>query len=416
MPERFPLIHFPDANTPAYNSDVEPVPLGAYAVKDEEQRLAYLMEADAYQTGLSTIRDKGVPVMEALDWSHRTFDTDPDDYIKTRNNLKLKSFINERAAVEKTNDLQRSLDLVRIDLGLIIEDRPDLDEEGSLQFEVRLIRSSDKESNTSHRTLFHYWKEQAEQDANREMSWFEWLSLRPEEGGATNEQLLNIVQWNEQEFRKVNQDPATKEYLRHNEILFKDGLETAVANGSLSPLVIDAYRAHGGRGNIYIGDALDQTLISAAGYVDRGYMVLSPGFSAATYMHERSHTLGRLGKRTINEGATDTMAKVISDNSRIPGQWFTYERHVPIIKGLLELSGMTTAQFSEYFVTKDDDAFFDAIQQSLGVDLRLELDVIKQQILKETPDITDDDLDTRVFRELSNLVQHMQVAPHDGKL
>lgn len=64
--------------------------------------------------------------------------------------------------------------------------------------------------------------------------WIDWLMSDPASGGAQDEQLKNVLQWNEYQFRKINNDPMNKERIHMYELCYEQGSQRQLQQENLA--------------------------------------------------------------------------------------------------------------------------------------------------------------------------------------
>ena len=163
--------------------------------------------------------------------------------------------------------------------------------------------------------IFHHWKQRAEAAAQKSLTWAEWIGHRAEgqhdpRGGATDPQLLNVLQWSADKFQRQNSDPAFREKIAQYTERFTASLEQLTKSNALPPFFLERLRERG-VGEILKGDAFDAMLLRAKGYFtpqeDRQFIVLGDT-SFETFSHELFHRLGGFGETVVDEAATENKA------------------------------------------------------------------------------------------------------------
>lgn len=236
---------------------------------------------------------------------------------------------------------------------------------GSKKFDDELQTVVEETHGPGH--VFMDWKQSSEQAVGKELSWLDWLGSTPEEGGTTDEQLTNVLQWNEYRYRQINNDPRTHEQLRNLEANYSRALESVIKADKLSPALMDAYEGSA-MPKVFIGDSLNKAFRIASGYADKDFIVMSPQLDFGTYAHERTHHLGGLGG--LDEGAVDIITQPICEaGAGSEAYEIQYSEQVELLNRVLSLADLDKKEISYYFAHNDVDGFFDVVNDRSGMDI-----------------------------------------------
>ncbi|HSX08025.1 MAG TPA: hypothetical protein VLG11_03980 [Candidatus Saccharimonadales bacterium] len=214
--------------------------------------------------------------------------------------------------------------------------------------------------------IFHDWKARAEANNGHELTWSEWLVrdaglvvVPPEIAlGATDPQLLNVLQWNADRVRRLNADPEVQRELEAYRIRTEQALTTAVANGQLSPALLERFQHKQGETPIFIGDVFDPILSTANGYrsTSLGHIVLGKIGDFKLTVHERLHGMGGFANAFLNEGMTDIYTKVVMNaDAALQGEEalrpseYSYASHAAALDDILALAQITGAESSQIY-------------------------------------------------------------------
>lgn len=231
---------------------------------------------------------------------------------------------------------------------------------------------------------FRQWKKYAEQTEGHTMSWTEWMA-RPtdaKEGelSTTDRQLLNFLQWNQHHYNAMNMDKEFDKELQKMRTMFGDGLFAAVQSGKLTPELLDHYLSR--PQIVLVGDVLDEMLFAADAYTgkDKNEIIVTFPVSPQTYVHERTHKLGDLKDSFWTECATQLIADIIDEENGLPKHESGYAPGVDILRELMDMSGVSTAEMSSYYAKSDLNGFLDRMGSKLGVDLNAVYSGLKERI------------------------------------
>lgn len=262
-----------------------------------------------------------------------------------------------------------------------------LDLPSRTKVESNLLQALVTPANESTLATFLRWK--GDTDIDQGLPWAEWLSRKPEEGGASDEQLRNILQWNEYEFRRYNLENA--ESLRLHELAFEDGLRRAVAAGDIDQAVLDNY-INQPKPPVHIADPLNLQMINSQGYVhqDRyaGHVhgrsiILERYWSSDVYVHERSHTLGRFTiDRDLNEATTDIVGGTIYEHSilkAVDNYKKIYDPEMRVLRGFMRPAGMEDLELSRLYAKRDSPTFIERLDKGArNKDVLADMDELRQ--------------------------------------
>ncbi|HJP96811.1 MAG TPA: hypothetical protein VJ843_05590 [Candidatus Saccharimonadales bacterium] len=222
--------------------------------------------------------------------------------------------------------------------------------------------------------LFHFLRWKNASDPQNNMLLTEWLSTQPGEGGATDEQLRNVLQWNEHKFQEVNADEA--EHLRLHEWAYEQGLEQAVQVGELDQALLDNFKNQP-KPKVSIADPLSLSILGTHGFIQRdkyaGHVsgrsiVLEQGWRSKTFAHERTHILGRFfTDHDLNEAATDKLGKKIFEHSplaKLDTYELFYDAEEQVLDSHMKPAAMNDVELSRLYAKRDTSGF----EERLGLD------------------------------------------------
>lgn len=246
----------------------------------------------------------------------------------------------------------------------------DLTEFHTTKLEASFTLSLAKDDQTSARELFTRWNSGQKQ-------WVDWLATDPAEGGATDEQLKNVLQWNEYQFRKINNDPRNQERLKLFEQCYEVGLVEAVAKGELHKQLLDNYDTQP-KPTVVIADPLSLAMLGNHGFIHQTYnaddvegrsIILERDWGALTYLHERTHMLGRLkGDSLTNEASTDLIARKVHKHSPVSAvEPFnsTYTDEEDILDAYMTFAAVDVYEVSEFYANRDGEGMIKRLGDGL---------------------------------------------------
>jgi hypothetical protein len=169
--------------------------------------------------------------------------------------------------------------------------------------------------------MFIDWRQGTETGLRkRPMPLSQWLSREPDAAqgvaGATDEQLLNVLQWSVYRLQKYNQDPELKEQVAAMRKQAERLIGQSVDSGLLSPKLYVQFQNRFGTVPILIGDVFDEQLASTSALAvykeDVRQIVIraSTVSGIETIIHEGLHDTGGFLHRLIDEAATEKITQV----------------------------------------------------------------------------------------------------------
>lgn len=242
---------------------------------------------------------------------------------------------------------------------------------------------------SDHAVLDHFLRWKDASDPQDTMLFVEWLGTSADKGGATDEQLRNVLQWNEHKYREINADEA--EHLRLHEWAFEQGLEQAVQSGELDQALLDNFKNQP-KPKVSIADPLSLEMLSSHGYIHQdkyaGHVsgrsiVLEVGWRSKTFVHERTHILGRfLADPDLNEATTDKLAKKIFAHSPL-ADLDTYDQiydaEEQILDGFMAGAKMDDVELSKLYAGRNSSRFVERLDTGTkSGDLFQDLDDLKK--------------------------------------
>lgn len=251
-------------------------------------------------------------------------------------------------------------------LALVMETRDELAREYGAHHNKKINAYLEREAPP----IFHDWKARAEANGGQKLTWVEWLSREPDIAvlpqdatSATNQQFLNMLQWNVNRVRGLNTDPEVQREIETYKVRTEQALAAAVANGQLSPAVLERFQRTEGKAPIFMGDVFDPTLASANAYLatSKRHIVLGEVAELKTTVHEQLHATGGFANTFLDEGMTDKYTKVIMDTDaklrgeRPPGSdIYSYIWHTTALDDVLSLAQISDAESSQIYTGADE--------------------------------------------------------------
>lgn len=267
---------------------------------------------------------------------------------------------------------------------------------------------------------FLRWKDAS--DPQDTMLFVEWLGTDADKGGATDEQLRNVLQWNEHKYREINEGEA--EHLRLHEWAFERGLEQAVQAGELDQALLDNFKNQP-KPKVSIADPLSLAMLSAHGYIHQdkyaGHVsgrsiVLEAGWRSKTFVHERTHILGRfLADRDLNEATTDKLAKKIFAHSPLAdldtyNQIYDVEEQ--ILDGFMAGAKMDDVELSKLYAGRNSSRFVERLDTGAkSGDLFQDLDDLKK-LAKRINEQAGNPTDRRSLNRTVAILMHSSARDH----
>lgn len=140
-------------------------------------------------------------------------------------------------------------------------------------------------------------------------SWYSWLA-----DSASDEQLLNFLQWHTARLEQKNADPEVQKQIHDYKQKYKDRFREGLSEGWGGERVHDAI-ARIEDIPVYIGDVFDLGRKEAHAYHDSGSGVVVVGTiqDRRLMFHELNHPSFRWGPRWRNEALTEHTALVLED-------------------------------------------------------------------------------------------------------
>jgi hypothetical protein len=229
----------------------------------------------------------------------------------------------------------------------------------------------------------------AEQQQGKEISFLQWMS-----GHASDEQLLNTLQWHDSYLERLDTAPEFLEKVNDAKQGYQRGVQLAIDSGELHPsMQIDEDQLHNMR-IVHASPLAPYTAdTNGTSFVGRNFITVSPDAEDRTLYHELSHALKPGFNGQFTEGATELVTRAIYNQAH-PGKEYdltrlAYDNQLRMLATMNHLTGgaLNTYELSRIYAGPDQQA---NTQQLIdAVDGRLEFAVLKHtlQAAQEVADI-----------------------------
>jgi len=160
--------------------------------------------------------------------------------------------------------------------------------------------------------LFKYWRAKSEAEQDEQRTWARWLGK-----DATDEQVLNFIQWYNDRLRKYNQDPEIRSEVEARRERYIKGAEDLYETGYLHPEGREMKLAMLKHLNIYAGDPLVLAIEGIRGRASQSklytlmYPELLTSLGTKTFEHELSHFVVHDDELWVDELAADYVAGAV---------------------------------------------------------------------------------------------------------
>lgn len=261
--------------------------------------------------------------------------------------------------------------------------------------------------------------EEAEKEKGQTLSFTEWMSEI-----ATNEQLLNVLQWHDTYLEELDNDPEFLERVAQIKSDYMAGTTKAIEEGKLHPSVardpadLDAFT---------VRHASPLSPVMAEASVGKGVVQVRPDFSDFTLYHEFTHPLGGFNFMT-DEGATDEIAKIIFEsnphfNASDTSPIHVYQEQSETLSILERLSDgeLTLYRISKLYANSSDRnenmaELIDTVDTKLGAPLCLAATKLSDDFIDSHIDQADSSvvrraaqlMNLRNFQRMEKLIMHVR--------
>jgi hypothetical protein len=143
--------------------------------------------------------------------------------------------------------------------------------------------------------------------AKEKTTWHSWLA-----DTASDEQLLNFLQWHAATLEQKNADPEVQKQIHAHKQQYKGRLKEGLDEGWAGEKVHDAI-AQVDDVPVYIGDKIDLNIQRSEGYHDWGdnFIIVGDTQNSAVMSHELNHPFFKWGPRWRNEALTQHTALIL---------------------------------------------------------------------------------------------------------
>lgn len=204
--------------------------------------------------------------------------------------------------------------------------------------------------------LFQNLHRRAEEESGREIPFLKWMTDH-----ATDEQLTNVWQWHDTYLHDLDSDPAFQERVQAIKATYAEGIQQAIAAGSLHPaMAVDEANLENAR--IVHGSPFSPILATSFAYAQRetGLVQMREGVSDFNLCHELTHLQKGGFFKELDEGMTDLIAAEVynrahPENEPIDPHERVYADQVAALESINRLSGnqLSLYKASQFYAGSD---------------------------------------------------------------
>ncbi len=281
----------------------------------------------------------------------------------------------EQSQYEKNKDIAIELEVVRS----LLHDN--LTEEDNQKMDLFLGIVADDTKATILPNSLKTFFEQGRKDFGDDLTFLGWATNH-----ASDEQLLNILQWNDDYLRSLDEADEFKERATKLKDEYRQGLDSAIKKGLLHPSLA-ASASEMNKIPIRHASPLSPIIAEAHGYIDTTSKAVHvrPHENDFTFYHELTHLRGSGFVSELEEGRTDLIAEAIYNevyDEPLPQEELVpYAHQIGTLAALERLVGEKANLFQLSKLSSEDDATDNTLALLHQVDDSLGFPLLEAAIL-----------------------------------